>query len=85
MTATASFARYLALPVVSAGILGGVALGLAGAANAGTYSQPHEPRPGLVATPKTFAEPPYNKTSKGEAKHGHLYIVNVPTDISSAE
>lgn len=84
MTAPASFARYIAFPVVSAGILGGAALSLAGMASAGTYSQQTEPRPGIVAAPNTFAEPPYNKTSKGEAKHGHLYIVNVP-DISSAE
>jgi hypothetical protein len=84
VTPTASFTRFVALPVVSAGILGGAALGLAGMANAGTYSQPHEPRPGIVAAPNTFAEPPYNKTPKGEAKHGHLYIVNVPTDLSSA-
>ncbi len=34
------FARYIALPAVSAGIIGGAALGLAGAANAATYSAP---------------------------------------------
>jgi len=61
VTATATFARYIALPVASAGILGGAALGLAGAANAGTYSYQPEPRPGIVAAPKTFAEPPFNK------------------------
>lgn len=83
MTAIASFTRYIALPIASAGILGGAALGLAGAANAGTYSYQPEPRPGIVAAPKTFAEPPFNKVSKGEAKHGHLYTVDVPTDISS--
>ena len=34
------FARYIALPAVSAGIIAGAALGPAGAANAGTYSAP---------------------------------------------
>jgi hypothetical protein len=33
---TRRFARYIALPTVSAGILGGAALGLAGIANART-------------------------------------------------
>lgn len=84
MTATTRFARYFALPVASAGILGGAALGLAGIANAGTYSYQPEPRPGIVATPKTFAEPPFNKVPKGQAKHSHLYVVDVP-DISSTE
>ena len=58
MTATRTFARRLALPVISAGILGGAALGLAGLANAGTYSYQPEPRPGIVATPTVIARPP---------------------------
>jgi hypothetical protein len=45
-------ARYIALPAVSAGILGGAALGLAGMANAGTYpTHDPSPRPGIVARP----------------------------------
>ena len=32
----ANIARYIALPIVSAGIIGGAALGLAGMANAAT-------------------------------------------------
>ncbi len=58
MTITRSLARYIALPAVSAGILGGAALGLAGMANAGTYSYEPTPRPGIVATPNTVARPP---------------------------
>ena len=58
MTISRSFARYIALPAVSAGILGGAALGLAGMANAGTYSYQPTPRPGIVATPNTIARPP---------------------------
>jgi hypothetical protein len=58
-TITRRFARYIALPAVSAGILGGAALGLAGMASAGTYpSHDPSPRPGIVATPNTIARPP---------------------------
>ena len=50
--------RYVALPVVSAGILCGAALGLAGMANAGTYpAHDPSPRPGIVAKPETKAHP----------------------------
>ncbi|PXX05116.1 hypothetical protein [Mycolicibacterium moriokaense] len=57
-TITRRFARYIALPAVSAGIIGGAAIGLAGTANAGTYSYEPTPRPGIVATPNTIARPP---------------------------
>jgi hypothetical protein len=51
--------RYIALSAISAGILGGAALGLAGMANAGTYpTHDPSPRPGIVATPNTIARPP---------------------------
>lgn len=52
------FTRYIALPAISAGILGGAALGLAGMAHAGTYSYQPTPRPGIVAKPETKAQPP---------------------------
>jgi hypothetical protein len=56
---TTRFARSLALPIVSAGIIGGAALGLAGMANAGTYpTHDPSPRPGIVATPNAIARPP---------------------------
>ncbi len=55
---TTTLRPLLALPVISAGILGGAALGLAGMANAGTYSYEPTPRPGIVATPNTIARPP---------------------------
>ena len=56
---TRRFARYIALPAVSAGILGGAALGLAGMANAGTYpTHDQTPRTGIVATPPVKAQPP---------------------------
>ena len=47
-----NFARYLALPIVSAGIIGGAALGLAGAANAADVQQPN-----IVAVPSVKAHP----------------------------
>jgi len=56
---TNRFARYIALPAISAGILGGAALGLAGMANAGTYpTHDPSPRPGIVVTPNVKAQPP---------------------------
>jgi hypothetical protein len=53
-TTTRRFARYIALPIVSAGIIGGAALGLAGAANAATD---HVRPPSIVATPDVKAHP----------------------------
>ena len=54
-TATRTFARYLAAPVVSAGIIGAAALGLAGVANAAEVAP--QPQPGMVATPQIYADP----------------------------
>jgi hypothetical protein len=61
---TRRFARYFALPIVSAGILAG-ALGFAGAASAGTYSPDNTPRPGIVATPS------HSAPSVQSGTHGH--------------
>lgn len=59
MTAIArNFARYIALPVVSAGLIAGTALGLAGTANADTNSIHPQPRPGIVAVPDTSVHQP---------------------------
>jgi hypothetical protein len=53
-TSASRFARYIALPIVSAGIIGGAALGLADAANAATTDvRP----PSIVATPNVKAHP----------------------------
>jgi hypothetical protein len=48
-----TIARYIALPIVSAGIVGGAALGLAGMANAATPTAPAAP-----ATPTPRASRP---------------------------
>ena len=53
---TTRFARYFALPVVSAGIIGGAALGLAGMANAANAAENVRP-PGIVAMPDVKAHP----------------------------
>jgi hypothetical protein len=71
-----TFARYLVLLVVSAGILGG-ALALAGMANAGTYSYEPTPRPGIVATPNTIARPPVIVIPRHRHHDGGL-IIDLP-------
>ena len=80
MAVTRTFARYVALPVVSAGILGGAALGLAGMANAGTYSYHPEPRPGIVATPNVIARPPVIVMPRHRGySAGEGFVIDVPT------
>ncbi len=78
MTITRSLARYIALPAVSAGILGGAALGLAGMANAGTYSYEPTPRPGIVATPNTVARPPVIVMPGHRWHRDRAFIVDFP-------
>jgi hypothetical protein len=60
-TNTRTFARYFALPIVSAGIIGGAALGMAGMANATTPTQPTGPgysyAPSVKANPAPEAKP----------------------------
>lgn len=47
----------IALPVVSAGILSGAALGLAGMAGAQTTSVEHSTGSAIVSSPDTYAKP----------------------------
>jgi hypothetical protein len=78
-TTTSRFTRYIALPVVSAAILGAGALGLAGMANAGTYSYEPTPRPGIVATPNTVARPPVVVIPGHRHHHGGgSFVIDVP-------
>jgi hypothetical protein len=66
-TNTSRFARYIALPIVSAGIIGGAALGLAGTANAATTDvRP----PSIVATPNVKAHPAPNAMPGWRWHHG---------------
>jgi hypothetical protein len=77
-TITRRFARYIALPAVSAGIIGGAAIGLAGMANAGTYSYQPTPRPGIVATPNTIARPPIVVMPGGQWHRHHGFVFEMP-------
>jgi hypothetical protein len=61
------FARYFALPIVSAGIIGGAALGLAGTASAATTDVQ---QPNVVATPNVTAHPAPNASPGWHWHHG---------------
>jgi hypothetical protein len=54
---TRSFARYIALPIISAGVLGGAAVGLAGMASAATVTTETSTGSAIVASPDTYAKP----------------------------
>jgi hypothetical protein len=70
-----TFARYIALPIASAGIIGGAALGMAGMANAATQIQPSGPShsygPVVKAHPAPQAQPGW-QGHHGPAKIQHL-------------
>ena len=53
----ANIARYIALPIVSAGILGGAALSLAGMASAATTTTHNGSSVTIVTSPDTYAKP----------------------------
>src|SRR5262245_34583542 len=72
---TRRFARYIALPIVSAGIIGGAALGMAGMTNAAT-SGVSDPQPGIVATPHVKAHPAPNAVPGRHGHHGVWRIRN---------
>ena len=65
-----SIAR-IALPIVSAGILGGAALGLAGMASAQTTTVENSTGTAIVATPDTYAKPAPSAMSGWRFHHGH--------------
>jgi hypothetical protein len=67
---TTNIARYIALPIVSAGILGGAALGLAGMASAATTVTQNGSGVSIVATPDTFAKPAPNAMPGWYYHHG---------------
>lgn len=65
-----TFARYIALPVVSAGVIGGAALGLAGIANASTTTTEHSTGTAIVTSPDTYAKPAPNALPGWRHHHG---------------
>jgi hypothetical protein len=66
----------IALPIVSAGILGGAALGLAGMASAQTSTVENSTGSSIVASPDTYAKPaPTSKPGWHNHKGmGHSYL-----------
>jgi hypothetical protein len=78
-TITRRFARYIALPVVSAGIVGGVALGMAGMANAATTVETNgHGSTSIVTTPDTKAYPAPDATPGGRWHRHHMSIGLAP-------
>ena len=69
-------ARYIALPIISAGIIGGAALGMAGMANAAT-SVASDPQPGVVATPEVKAHPAPEAMPGWHWHHGVYHLENL--------
>jgi hypothetical protein len=73
-TTTRRFARYFALPIVSAGIIGTGALGLAGTASAATTDVQ---RPSIVATPTVKAHPAPNAMPGWRWHHGVNHLADL--------
>jgi len=67
-------ARMIALPIVSAGIIGGAALGLAGMANAQTQAPTG---PGYSYSPSTYAKPAPTQAPGWHAHHGPQRAANL--------
>ena len=74
-TITARIARYIAFPVVSAGIIGGAALGMAGMASAVTQTQPTGP--GYFYAPTVKAHPAPEALPGWRGHHGPAKIANL--------
>ncbi len=66
----------IAFPIISAGILGGTALGLAGMASAQTTTVENSTGSAIVVTPDTYAKPaPTSKPGWHNHKGmGHSYL-----------
>lgn len=67
----------IALPAAAAGILGGAALGLAGAANAATVGGEAPSGPGHSYSPQTFAHPAPQVGPGWHGNHGPAYIAHL--------
>jgi hypothetical protein len=70
-------ASAIALPIISAGIIGGAALGLAGTASASTGAQAPS-GPGHSYSPNTYAHPAPNAQPGWHNHHGawHIAVLN---------
>ena len=74
-----TIARLAALPILSAGIIGAAALGLAGTANAATSTQPTGP--GYSYSPDTKAQPAPSATPGWRAHHGAHHIADLQNQM----
>jgi hypothetical protein len=66
-----SIIARIALPVVSAGILSGAALGMASMANATVTTTQSGSHTAIVASPDTYAKPAPSAQSGWRFHHGH--------------
>jgi hypothetical protein len=71
-----SIIARIALPIVSAGIFGGAALGLAGMASAQTTTTETSTGSAIVASPDTYAKPAPSALPGWHNHHGvgHAYL-----------
>ena len=69
---TINIARTFALTIVSAGIIGGAAVGMAGMANAATPTQPSGP--GHMYSPSVKAHPAPEALPGWQGRHGAFRI-----------
>jgi hypothetical protein len=67
-------ARLLALPIISAGIIGGAALGLAGTANAAATAPTG---PGYSYSPGTYAKPAPTQAPGWHNHHGPAHVAGL--------
>ena len=75
-----SFARYIALPVFSAGILGCAALGVAGMAGATTTVTQNGPNASIVTSPDTYAKP-----APARCRDGTTTTVSIASTCSTSK
>jgi hypothetical protein len=69
-----TIARFVALPIISAGIIGGAALGLAGTANAAAQAPTG---PGYSYSPTVKAHPAPSATPGWRSHHGAHHIADL--------
>jgi hypothetical protein len=67
-----TIARTFALGVVSAGVIGGAAIGMAGVAGAAPIVQPSSPAPVVKAQPAPTATPGWRAHHRGHRHHHHF-------------
>jgi hypothetical protein len=75
MFTTSKLARTIALPAISAAVLGGAALGLAGMANATAVGGQAPSGPGYHYSPGTYAKPAPTQLPGWHNHHGLSRII----------